>query len=98
MERAKEITREMRHVMDEVLLERFRQDVRWGEQNHGPFTWLAILGEEVGEVNRAVLEANKGGDFDDLALADYRRELIQVAAVAMAMIECLDRNEWKLRG
>lgn len=42
---------------------------------------LAVLTEEVGEVARAIL------DRDD---ANLRDELIQVAAVAVAMIEGLD--------
>lgn len=72
-------------VLAEVDNERNMQDLKWGEQNHEPLMWLAILGEEVGEVNRAVLE----GD-----LANYREELIQVAAVAIAAVEALDRQKW----
>jgi hypothetical protein len=71
--------------------ERIRQDDKWGEQNHDPFTWLAILGEEVGEANKAALEARFG---DEAWLEDYAQELIQVAAVAFAMIECLERRKW----
>ncbi len=41
----------------QVLDERNRQDQLWGEQNHDPFTYLAILGEEVGEANKAALDA-----------------------------------------
>lgn len=67
----------------EVSLERCRQDKKWGEQNHHPFKYLAILGEEVGEANKAAIE----GDWNN-----YRVELIQVAAVAVAMIQCFDRN------
>ena len=67
----------------EVIKERRRQDEKWGEQNHGPFKWLAILGEEVGEANKAALEDDSAG---------YRNELIQVAAVAMAMVGCHDRQ------
>ncbi len=47
-----------------------------------------ILGEEVGEANKAALEAK----FGSKTLAEYREELVQVAAVAVAMIQCLDRN------
>jgi NTP pyrophosphatase (non-canonical NTP hydrolase) len=84
-------------VLEEVAQERLRQDRMWGEQNHDPFTWLAILGEEVGEANRAALEAvfweRYGMPDHPLQLAShYREELIQVAAVATAMVECLDRN------
>lgn len=75
-------------IFQEIKYERIRQDQKWGEQNHNPFVWLAILGEEVGEVNKAVLEAN----FSNKDYSEYRNELIQVAAVAVAMIECLYRN------
>ena len=34
-----------------ILSERNKQDIKWGEQNHNIYKWLAILGEEVGEVN-----------------------------------------------
>ena len=70
-------------VLDNIKEERSRQEAKWGKQNHQPLTWLAILGEEVGEANKAVLENE---------LSDYRSELVQVAAVAAAAIECLDRQ------
>ncbi len=82
----------MDNILNEIKIERQNQDCKWGVQNHHPFVWLAILGEEVGEVNKAVLDHN----FDKKSLENYREELIQVAAVAVAMIECLDReNESK---
>lgn len=72
-------------ALHEVAKERQRQDDKCGVQRHDPLTWLAILGEEVGEVNKAVLE-NK---FSGKGLEYYRQELIQVAAVAVAAIESL---------
>jgi len=87
----------------QINQERLRQDEKWGVQNHDPFTYLAILGEEVGESNQAALEAHtwevgqKGNKWK--SLEHYREELIQVAAVAKAMIECVDRNvnsDWEL--
>lgn len=78
----------MENILNEIKAERQRQDAKWGEQNHHPFAWLAILGEEVGEVNKAALEHN----FSGKSLDEYREELIQVASVSVAMIECLDRN------
>lgn len=72
----------------EIQDERERQDLKWGEQNHSPADYLTILMEEVGEASKAALEAKFGGK--DLKL--YRDELVQVAAVAVAMIECYDRN------
>lgn len=71
------------NAADEVLKERISQDARWGEQNHTPDRWLAILMEEVGEMAKENLECRP---------LLYRAELIQVAAVAVAMLECFDRN------
>jgi NTP pyrophosphatase (non-canonical NTP hydrolase) len=69
-------------VIKEVLEERRRQDGRWGEQNHSPLVWLAILSEEAGEAAKAVLERK---------WEDYRKEMIQVAAVAIAAAQAFDR-------
>lgn len=70
-------------VLVEVRSERIRQDATWGEQNHHPLYWLAILGEEVGEANEAALRQS---------YSEYRKELLQVAAVAVAAIESFDRQ------
>lgn len=70
-------------ILKEVAHERDRQDSKWGERDQSPTIWLPILTEEVGEVARAILEGNE---------ANYREELIQVAAVAVAMVECIDRG------
>ena len=72
-----------RHIVIDVDHERRMQDNKWGVQNHSPERWMAILMEETGEVAKAVLENS---------LLEYRKELIQVAAVAVAMIECMERN------
>jgi len=69
-------------ILMEVLQERIKQERKWGQQNHDPLKWNAILGEEFGEVSKAILE----GD-----IKNYRDELIQVAAVAIAAIDSLDR-------
>lgn len=80
-------------VLD-AMLERERQDEKWGQQNHDPEVWLAILVEEVGEWSEALLHAKFGGP----AAGGLRTEIIQVAAVALAIIECCDRNEWVKEG
>jgi NTP pyrophosphatase (non-canonical NTP hydrolase) len=74
-------------VLREVKEERQKQETKWGQQNHLPQDWLMILGEEVGEANKAALEAK----FGDGKINLYREELVQVAAVAVAMIESYDR-------
>lgn len=93
-------------VLGAIVAERIRQDARWGEQNHrdgtgnksqqehaeqarkwcqaafgsGYGTWSDVLAEEVAEVN---------AERDP---AKLRAELIQVAAVAAAWIEAIDRR------
>ncbi|MET9142410.1 hypothetical protein [Streptomyces sp. NPDC004042] len=95
------------HVLSEVLAERIRQDEKWGEQNHpdgtssdytsrlmatsarvlteyaserGTLTWRRILDEEFHEVL---------AETDPVRL---RTELVQVAAVAVAWAESIDRR------
>lgn len=80
------------NILQEIADERERQDAKWGEQNHAPAEWLMILGEEVGEANKAALETFFGYKNADKNYANYRAELVQVAAVAVAMIDCLDRK------
>jgi hypothetical protein len=92
-------------VLGEVATERARQDAKWGEQNHrdgtgcqyveraeyerirtnnaaadGTLTWRHILAEEVYEA------------FAEADPARLRAELVQVAAVAIAWAEALDRR------
>lgn len=79
-------------VLTEVELERARQDQMWGEQNHSPLVWLPILLEEVGEVAEALNEWTHGTLSQKReAVKQYRTELIEVAAVAVAAVESLDR-------
>ena len=78
-------------VLSYIAIERKRQDAKWGEQNHDPFHYLTVLGEEYGEACQAALHARHGGRHAD----ELRKELVHVAAVAVAMIECLDRGKWE---
>mgnify|MGYP001574542261 CR=1 FL=1 len=74
--------------------ERDRQDAKWGVQNHAPEWWLAILMEEVGELAQAILESHFDNGVDARkkgGLPNIRKEAIQCAAVAVALVECLDR-------
>jgi len=72
-------------VLEKILLERTRQDKKWGEQNHQPEKWLVILQEEVGEAAKATLEGSA---------LQYHDELVHVAAVAVAALESLSRGKW----
>lgn len=102
----------MMQVLTDVGDERFRQDQKWGEQNHPDVS--CIWGERDREdwANKAngyklinderVAADALGWDtilleevYEALAESDpaaQRAELIQVAAVAVAMVECIDRR------
>jgi hypothetical protein len=82
-----------RLIWSDIVNERHEQHDKWGGQH----SWgvgdcssdtvdlmvkVAVLTEEVGEVARAALDGNR---------ANLRQELVQVAAVAVAIIEWCDR-------
>jgi hypothetical protein len=100
------LTPELLRVLVHVASERKRQDLAFGEQNHrsgtdhkrfktaahnaraeydiakkeGRLTWTEVLREELYEA------------LEEEDPAKLRRELVQVAAVAVAWIQCLDRR------
>ena len=84
-----------RKALADVLVERMRQDQKWGEQNWDPQTYLSILTEEVGEAAKEANDARWKADPLKTHLDRFRAEMVQVAAVALAMVECLDRGKWQ---
>lgn len=97
--------RETTKVLTEIREERQKQNRKWGEQNHNLPEWIAILTEEVGEAAKEAVDyhfkhSSSGGNApnDELQmqrLKNYRKECIQVAAVAVQMVESLDRSTTK---
>ena len=80
-------------VYTDISAERDAQDARWGNQFHSMPVWSAILTEECGEVAEACLQVHFHGEEE--YLAHLREELVQVAAVAVHMIEKIDADDWK---
>jgi NTP pyrophosphatase (non-canonical NTP hydrolase) len=74
--------------LSEVGAERANQEAKWGQQDHDGPLYLTILTEEVGEVAKAILDHR----YKKQPAAHIREELVQVAAVAVAMIEAYDRG------
>jgi NTP pyrophosphatase (non-canonical NTP hydrolase) len=77
------------NALNDILAERKRQNLKWGEQNHDDATWALIVGEEFGEVQQAILHDRFGGK----AAGTTRAELVQLAAVCLQWLECIDRRE-----
>ena len=73
-------TREL--VFSDINTERLKQLEKWGDQRHSTDRWVAIMLEELGEAAKASLE----GQLDN-----WREELVQIAAVAIAALEDFDR-------
>ena len=79
----------MEQVFDLIRDERKHQNIKWGEQNHDDYKWLAILAEEVGELAEAILHDEFGGK----ARGHAHTELLHVAAVAVQWLECVGRRD-----
>jgi len=87
-------------ILQEISDERLRQDNKWGVQQHPDLYWLAILTEEVGEVAKELCDLAYTLEHQSLDIFIYdairekiKKELIQVAAVAVAWIEDSERNK-----
>ena len=73
-------------VLTEVFHERRKQDLKWGgpehDDTHDSYDWIAFIACHVG---RAVMQPwNK---------ETFRRQMIRVAALAVAAVEWSDRSE-----
>jgi hypothetical protein len=82
-------------VFEDIAAERRRQDRKFGEQEHDIPVWMLILSEEVGEASSEGLALYFGYSPDPAKTGeDFRAEMVQVAAVAVAAIENYDRNQF----
>jgi hypothetical protein len=94
------------HIFLEISRERKRQDEKWGEQNH-PMLDISRTIEGMREKRNEYQKVNNNGvyiswfnilmeevyeAFSDTEPEKQREEMIQVAAVAVQIIECLDRR------
>lgn len=79
-----------------IRAERIAQDRHWGDaatKEHTWAEWMLILGREVGEAQQEAGRLQWRGEWgpeDFGVLTDLRVELIQVAAVAVAIVERID--------
>lgn len=81
-----------KEVLAEVSEERSLRHKVYGEQDYDPFRWIAELGDKYGKVCSEAVEAL---ETNPQALQGYREELVQLAAMAVEAVECLDRANWK---
>lgn len=72
-------------VIEAIHAERQRQIDQWGDDDSIDDPWIAILGEEFGEVCEAFLDTILIGQSTN----NLKTELIHVAAVAVKWLEVL---------
>jgi len=82
-------------VWKAVVRERQAQDQRFGKQNYDAAHWLPILAEEFGEVSKEVCDCTfpSSEAAEANAQGKLQNELIQVAAVAIAWAESIQRSQ-----
>jgi NTP pyrophosphatase (non-canonical NTP hydrolase) len=86
-------------IYKDIQAEADRQDAKFGDQRRqDPFLWMTILGEEFGESCQAVLDyrfLDEWASDEEMlkALRHVREELIQVATVAIRVIEAVDGGD-----
>ena len=89
-------------IYGEIKQERKRQIDKFGEQSRSLIEWCVILGEEVGEANRAALEYHFKDEYPDIyiepkqqLIRNFRKELIQIAAVCVAAVEDINKIHYQ---
>lgn len=83
-------TKNKTQIIHDVFSERARQDKKWGEQNHTAYVWASIIGEEYGELCKAINEF--GFNPTPNTERDIYTEAVQTMASCMAMLECMIRS------
>ena len=88
-----------------VADERFRQILRWDEDDRHPMgLWLAILGKQVGGLSEMCLDpvfspaVKRSDELHAFEAERLRERAVKVAAVAVAIIEQMDARLESLSG
>jgi len=72
-------------AVQEVIHERQRQDAKWGgpehDDTHTPADWVSLMDDRL-----AYPEQAEGCD-------EYRKDMVEIAALAIAAIESFDRRD-----
>lgn len=77
-------------IIEDVHREARRQDELFDNENNTITAWIAILGEEFGELCAEALTSS----FTGMTPANLRDEAIQVATVALRIVEEYDEGRF----
>ena len=73
-------------ILEEVGLERARQQEQWGTDDHSISEWMLIIRKHVGRLAYYALEWGTTNYPNDIP-SDLRKQAIKVAALCVALIE-----------
>lgn len=83
-------------VFREVAAERDRQDSKWGgpdhDDEHEPEDWLIFIEQRAARAGE-MIGCPEEEQPEIRSDAEYRRQLVQIAALAIAAVESLDRKK-----
>lgn len=100
-----ELTKVQQKIWADILEERIRQNMKFtgtvdGSQQHNISFWKDILDEEIGEVSKEIIEMvydpKHPKETWESTFSHLREELIQVAALTVAIIERIDFRDYAL--
>lgn len=91
-------------LLELIRAERLEQEKKWGQSRNSPFFWIALLTEHLGKVSQSFVRAHnvnklplnwpQGALTNRLRTA--RRLLVQLAALALAQLEDMERPNWSI--
>jgi len=84
---------ELTDAVVDVLKERVRQDEIWGPPDKELRDFLTILMKQMGHLAKEVLNSRFQSPYTEAHHTKLRTEAVQVAAVALALVESLDIND-----
>ncbi len=88
-------------IWKEIKEERGRQDAQWGgpdhDDTHALWNWIIYIRGHNKAAGKLMLQERPVHDFAPAAVEQFRKQMVRVAALAVAAIESVDRRRLKER-
>lgn len=84
-------------ILEQVRVEREAQDSQWGgpthDEHHNLREWCGFIEDHVKRAKKAAASMRRG-PLDGIAIHrdDFRKQMIEIAALAVAAVESIDRK------
>ncbi len=87
---------EQRVIAEQIIAERHAQDEQWGgethDDGHAERDWLDFIRDHEKRARKAAHRLNNDAGFVGVHADEYRKQMIEIAALAMAAVESHDRR------